>query len=91
MNMGECVVLASQLTIFWRFPKPISFPNVLESDVILGEETSVSDENFLVDDMCQGYTAEHLGKKLSHVFGVLRADFTLEPVHSIHGVAFVIP
>lgn len=69
---------------------PVKLPDIVESDLVVGEQTAVKDKVLVSDESCEGQSGEGLREELEDTLVVLGLAFTLETVHSVHVVGLVV-
>ncbi len=67
-----------------RLHEAVDFTHHVEGDTILGEETSVKNKDFGVDDASEGHCPEAVGKRSHVLHAELCLDLALEAVDLVH-------
>ena len=70
---------------------PVQLPDVVQCDVVVGEQATVQGEKFLTDQCGKRKCGEGFGEEFEDALVVLMPALAFEAVHPVHIVGFVIP
>ena len=68
----------------------VQFSHIIQSNLVVGEETAVEHKVLLADKGCQREGGEGLGEELEYAFGVLGLALSLKTIHPVHVVCLVV-
>lgn len=68
----------------------VQFPYIIQSNLVVGEETAMEYKVLLADKGSQREGGEGLGEELEYALGVLGLALPLEAIHPVHIVCFMV-